>query len=202
MKFPILAKQGTKIPIILAEKGTKTPDQPQDSKKPKQSAVQRFLNEPIKSAVFGNQFYNTDPEVLKQYADIATDFVPIVGDVKEAVSIAKDFKDKNYLPAILGTTLFLLPGNIPQIVKKLPKGIKNAIKIETFLPERLESGAIKRTHLPEKVNNKPIQEAMLDIPFEMGDSKGKGALYDFKNNKIILDDNLKESLYTEVIPHE
>ena len=43
---------------------------------------------------------------------------------------------------------------------------------------------------------------MLDIPIEIGDSKGQGALYDLVKNKIILDKSLEESLYSEVIPHE
>ena len=200
MKFSILAKQGTKLPVILAAKGTNIPR--------KQQKLYDRVTERLTQQAY-NQNKNISPitglkyeEPLQPLGQEIASFLPGVGDVIEVGNIVNDIKNKNYLPAILGTTLFLLPGNIPQIVRKLPEGTKNAIKIETFLPERLETGAIKRTHLPEKVNNKPIQEAMLDVPIEIGDSKGKAALYDFDNNKIILDKNLKESLYPEVIPHE
>ena len=141
-------------------------------------------------------------EPLQPLEQEIASFLPGVGDVIEVENIVNDVKNKNYLPAILGTTLFLLPGNIPQIVRKLPEGTKNAIKIETFLPERLESGAIERTHLPKTINDKSITDAMLDIPLEMGDSQGKGAFYDLLKNKIILDNNLNKSLYPEALTHE
>lgn len=196
MKFPILTKQGTKLPVILAKNGTTI------SRK-----QQKLYNRVTERLVQHNQ--NISPvtglkyeEPLQPLSQEIMSFVPGVGDAIEAGNIVKDATSGNIGSAVLGTILFFLPGNIPQIVKKLPKGIKNAVKIETFLPERLETGAIKRTYLPEKVNNKPIQEAMLDIPIEIGDSKGQGALYDLEKNKIILDKNLKESLYTAAIPHE
>jgi len=197
-------KQGLKIPILFAKEGTKTQRYGTRKEQRRNDRVTKMISREINKK---NQ--NVSPitglryeEPLQPLGQEIVSFLPGVGDVIEAGNIVNDIKNKNYLPAILGTTLFLLPGNIPQIVRKLPEGTKNAIKIKTFLPERLETGAIKRTHLPEKVNNKPIQEAMLDIPIEIGDSKGKAALYDFDNNKIILDKNLKESLYPEVIPHE
>ena len=198
MKFSILAKQGTKLPVILAKNGTNIPRK-----------QQKLYDRVTERLIQQNQDKNISPitglkyeEPIQPLTQEIMSFLPGIGDVIEAGNIVNDIKNKNYLPAILGTTLFLLPGNIPQIVRKLPEGTNNAIKIETFLPERLETGAIKRTHLPGTVDNKPIQEAMLDVPIEIGDSKGKAALYDFDNNKIILDKNLKESLYSEVIPHE
>ena len=157
-------RKGLKIPILFAKEGTKN-----------KSVVQQLLNTPLKSAVIGNQFQDLDPKILKQYADIATDFVPIVGDAKELYNIGSDLSKGRIGSALLGTTLFLIPGNIPQILRKVPSNLNNAIKIETFLPERLESGAIERTHLPKTINNKSITDAMLDIPLEMGDSQGKGA---------------------------
>ena len=180
MKFPILAKSGTKLPVMLAKNGTNIPRK-----------QQKLYDRVTERLIQQNQDKNISPitglkyeEPIQPLTQEIMSFLPGIGDVIEAGNIVNDIKNKNYLPAILGTTLFLLPGNIPQIVRKLPEGTNNAIKIETFLPERLETGAIKRTHLPEKVNNKPIQEAMLDIPIEIGDSKGQGALYDLEKIKL------------------
>lgn len=191
MQAILSARHGTKFPIILAKSGTKN-----------KSVVQRLLDTPLKSAIIGNQFQDIDPKILKQYADIATDFIPVVGDAKELYNIGSDLSKGKIGSALLGTTLFLIPGNIPQILRKAPSNLDNVIKIETLLPERLETGARTRTYLPEKVNDRPIQDAMIDLPIEMGDSKGKGALLDMKENKIILDHKLKEDLYPTAITHE
>lgn len=197
-------KQGLKIPILFAKEGTKTQRYgTRKEQKRNDRVTEMILQESNKknqniSPITGLRY----EEPLQPLEQEIASFLPGVGDVIEVENIVNDVKNKNYLPAILGTTLFLLPGNIPQIVRKLPEGTKNAIKIETFLPERLESGAIERTHLPKTINDKSITDAMLDIPLEMGDSQGKGAFYDLLKNKIILDNNLNKSLYPEALTHE
>lgn len=129
-------------------------------------------------------------------------FLPGTGDIAEGAQIINDISNKKFGNAALATTLFLVPGNITKIFKHLPANTDNIIKFETFLPERLESGAIQRTHLPEKVNDKPIQDAILDIPIEVGDSKWKGGTYNTKEGKIILDKNVDPSRYPEILVHE
>lgn len=198
MKFPILAKQGTKLPVILAAKGTNIPRK-----------QQKLYDRVTERLTQQNQNKNVSPitglkyeEPLQPLGQEIVSFLPGIGDVIEAGNIVNDIRNKNYLPAILGTTLFLLPGNIPQIVRKLPEGTKNAIKIETLLPERLESGAITRNYLPEKVNDKSITDAMLDVPIEIGNAKDKGGgLYNIVENKIILDKNIDKNNYSDVLNH-
>ena len=199
MKFPILAHSGTKLPVILAAKGTNIPRK-----------QQKLYDRVTERLIQQNQNKNISPitglkyeKPLQPLGQEIASFLPGVGDVIEAGNIVNDIKNKNYLPAILGTTLFLLPGNIPQIVRKLPEGTKNAIKIETLLPERLESGAITRNYLPEKVNDKSITDAMLDVPIEIGNAKDKGGgLYNIVENKIILDKNIDKNNYSDILNHE
>lgn len=102
------ARHGTKLPIILAKSGTKN-----------KSVVQQLLDTPLKSAVIGNQFQDLDPKVLKQYADIATDFIPVVGDAKELYNIGENIKNKRYIPALASTLGFILPGNMFKGSQKL-----------------------------------------------------------------------------------
>lgn len=129
-------------------------------------------------------------------------FLPGTGDIAEGAKIINDISNKKFGNAALATTLFLVPGNITKIFKYRPANTDNIIEFETFLPERLESGAIHRTYLPENVNDKPIQDAILDIPIEVGDSKWKGGTYNAKEGKIILDKNVDPSRYPEILVHE
>lgn len=186
----ISAHSGIKLPIIYAKPGHKL-------KKQRNRVTEQLLS--INHPRYRDPLTNTDKPL--EPVSIAS-ILPGTGDVAEGASIINDISKGNIGSALLGTTLFLIPGNIPQILRKRPKNIDNVIEFETFIPERLNTGAIKRTHLPEKVGDKPIVDAMLDVPIEMGDSKGKGALYDIEKDQIILDHNLKESLYPEAIRHE
>lgn len=197
--------KGLKIPILFAKEGAKTQRYGTRKEQRRNDRVTKMISQKI-----NKQNQNVSPitglryeEPLQPLGQEMVSFLPGVGDIIEAGNIVNDIKNKNYLPAILGTALFLLPGNIPQIVRKLPEGTKNAIKIETLLPERLESGAITRNYLPEKVNDKSITDAMLDIPIEIGDAKDKGGgLYNIVENKIILDKNIDKNNYSDILNHE
>ena len=184
------ARHGIKFPIIYAKPGRKL-------EKQRNRVTEQLLS--INNPRYQDPLTNTDKPL--ESVSIAS-ILPGTGDIAKGASIINDISKGNIGSALLGTTLFLIPGNIPQILRKRPKNVDNVIEFETFIPERLNTGGIERTHLPEKVGDKPIVDAMLDVPIEMGDSQGKGAFYDLSQDKIILDNNLKESLYPEALTHE
>lgn len=190
LKDILSAHHGIKFPIIYAKPGRKL-------EKQRNRVTEQLLS--INHPRYQDPLTNKD----KPLEPVSIAFIlPGTGDIAEGASIINDISKGNIGSALLGTTLFLIPGNIPQILRKRPKNVDNVIEFETFIPERLNTGGIERTHLPEKVGDKPIVDAMLDVPIEMGDSQGKGAFYDLSQDKIILDNNLKESLYPEALTHE
>ena len=159
-------KQGLKIPILFAKEGTKN-----------KSVVQQLLNTPLKSTVIGNQFSDLDPAVLKRYADVATDFVPILGDAKEVYNISRDIKNKNYFPATISTLSFILPGNFFNASRKLgftyphnkwdyvtnsgniikDLGIDKEIKnTESLLAKRYSTKENRIPELPQELNGEQV----------------------------------------------
>ena len=193
LKDILSAHHGIKFPIIVARSGRKL-------KKQQDKVTSRLYEMADREHKQKHPLTARTDKPLEPVS--ITSILPGTGDIAEGASIINDLSNKNFGSAALATTLFLVPGNITKIFKHRPANIDNVIKFETFLPERLESGAIQRTYLPEKVNNKPIQEEMLEIPIEIGDSKWKGGTYNAKEGKIILDKNVNPSHYPEILVHE
>lgn len=188
------ARNGTKLPIITARSGRKLDKQ--------QARVTSRLYEIANREHKQQHPLTARTDKPLEPVSIAS-ILPGTGDVAEGASIINDISKGNIGSALLGTTLFLIPGNIPQILRKRPKNVDNIIEFETFIPERLNTGGIDRTHLPEKVGDKPIVDAMLDVPIEMGDAHDYGGgLFNMTQNKIVLDKNTDPQHYPEILRHE
>lgn len=197
-------KQGLKIPILFAKEGTKTQRYGTRKEQRRNDRVTKMISREINkknqniSPITGLRY----EEPLQPLGQEIVSFLPGVGDVIEAGNIVNDVKNKNYLPAILGTTLFLLPGNIPQIFRKAHPS-QNFKEIKTYLINRLDPETLSRLNIPETINERHIKDILNDISIEIGDASHKGgALYDAEKNKIVIDKNLPIDIYGEAIDHE
>lgn len=190
MKFPILAKQGTKLPVILAKNGTTI------SRK-----QQKLYNRVTERLVQHNQNKNISPitglkyeEPLQPLSQEIMSFVPGVGDAIEAGNIIKDATSGNIGSALLGASLFVIPGNVPTIVKGIFKPSK-----ELNLSKRFKTGAKERVGYNDKVNNIPTEDYIQNYQaWETNQSSSYNPLFD----KILLDENLPEFRKNEVLEHE
>ena len=169
LKTILKGRKGLKIPILFAKEGTKS-----------KSVVQRLLDTPLKSVVIGNQFQDLDPKILKQYVNIATDFIPVVGDAKELYNIGENIKNKQYIPATISALSFLLPGNVTGGTRKLlgfnypyfdleyttksgnlikNKGIDKEIKnTESLLAKRYATKGNRILELPQELNGEQVSD--------------------------------------------
>ena len=114
MKFPILAKQGTKLPVILAKNGTAISRKQQklyDSVTEKLTQQAHNRNKNI-SPITGLKY----EEPIQPLSQEIVSFVPGIGDAIEAENIIEDIVSGNLGSALLGTSLFVIPGNVPAIV--------------------------------------------------------------------------------------
>ena len=112
IKFPILAKQGTKLPVILAKNGTTI------SRK-----QQKLYNRVTERLVQHNQNKSISPitglkyeEPLQPLSQEIASFLPGTGDITEAGNIINNTVSGNLGSALLGASLFVIPGNVPAII--------------------------------------------------------------------------------------
>ena len=183
MKFPILAKQGAKLPVILAKNGTTI------SRK-QQKLYDRVTEKLTQQA--HNQNKNISPitglkyeEPLQPLSQEIMSFVPGIGDAIEASSIIGNLLNNNWQQALISAGLLALPGNVSKISKNLgfnfnlPKSQFEAVQtskgtalipIKKLTPDksiksitsnqalRHNSGGAERVGLPDL--SKEIQEAV------------------------------------------
>lgn len=190
MKFPILARSGTKLPVILAKNGTTI------SRK-----QQKLYDRVTERLTQQNQNKNVSPitglkyeEPLQPFTQEIISFIPGIGDAIEAGNIIKDATSGNIGSALFGASLFVIPGNIPTIIKRIFKP-----KSELNLAKRFKTGARERVGYNEKINNIPTEDYIQKYQaWETDQPSSYNALYD----KILLNENLPEFKKNEVLEHE
>ena len=181
MKFPILAKSGIKLPVILAAKGTNIPRK-----------QQKLYDRVTERLTQQNQNKNISPitglkyeEPLQPLTQEIISFIPGIGDAIEASSIIGNLLNDNWKQALISAGLLVLPGNASKISKSLgfqfnkipineyiiintskgPAAVnlskldidKNIKNTKSSLAKRYDSGGADRTNLPNL--SKEIQTA-------------------------------------------
>lgn len=190
MKFPIFAKQGTKLPVILAKNGTTSSRKQQKLyNRVTERLVQQAHNQNI-SPVTGLKY----EEPLQPLTQEIMSFVPGTGDIIEAGNIINNTVSGNLGSALLGASLFVIPGNVPTIIKGIFKPSK-----ELNLSKRFKTGAKERVGYNNKVNNIPTEDYIQNYQaWETNQPSSYNPLFD----KILLDENLPEFRKNEVLEHE
>lgn len=177
MKFPILAKSGTKLPVILAAKGTNIPR--------KQQKLYDRVTERLTQQAY-DQNKNIFPitglkyeEPLQPLTQEIISFIPGIGDAIEASSIIGNLLNNNWKQVLISAGLLVLPGNASKISKNLGfkypysdleyitesgnliknRGIDKEIKnTESLLAKRYSTKGNRIPELPQELNGEQVSD--------------------------------------------
>lgn len=178
------ARHGIKLPIIYAKPGRKL-------EKQRNRVTEQLLS--INHPRYQDPLTNTDKPL--EPISIAS-ILPGTGDIAEGASIINDIAKGNIGSALLGTTLFLIPGAVTSKTKTLFKPTYHS-----YLSERLRKGSGNKIGIPEIIDGKHIADAMEEVPIYIT-PEPKGGAYHLNENAIFIDPSIPKEAYPDIIEHE
>ena len=179
------ARHGIKLPIIAARSGRKL--------KKQQDHVTSCLYEMADREHKQQHPLTARTDKPLEPVSIAS-VLPGTGDVAEGASIINDISKGNIGSALLGAGLFMIPGNIPTIIKGTFKGNPNRVFIKRML-----DGGYKRIGYLDNVEDVPIEDFLKNYEALKANNSSH---YDPTFNKIIIDESKPAELQEEMLDHE
>ena len=185
------------LQTLLAKSGIKVPSFRSGRKLDKQHSrvIERLYNLAEQSRKYKQE--SSKPTIRSEESlepvSIAS-ILPGTGDVAEGASIINDISKGNIGSALLGAGLFMIPGNIPTIIKGTFKGNPNRVFIKRML-----DGGYKRVGYSDNIEDVPIENFLKNYEALKANNSSH---YDPTFNKIIIDDSKSTELQEEILDHE